>query len=502
MYNPAKIALFCLLFLVAFPGSIFGEIQISVSGPYSARVIAEKNYTGITLNILTHVCPNIGEPIDIHAREFEQLTGAKIDVTHVPWRQMFSEIMFGISTGEYDIVTPCSDRIPEIAAYVAPLPEKLLQSAQWQDILPYHKKIATYAGKIVQMTIDGDRHAMHYRYDVLQNPTIRAEYHKKFSKELTLPTTWKELNKLAAFLNGRVIDGKKMFGIVEITKKDDLLYSNFIKRVTSYAKHPEIKGGFYFDLKTMEPLINTPGWVEALRDFIAARQYYPPGGDNFGLVDVNASFAAGDAIFTDNWDDSFISAMEKTSPGYNNVYVTLSPGSEKVWNRKTSQWDHFHPANRVPFISMGWIAAVSAKSKNIDVAFDFLAYMSNPLNHRRDMLIGRFGINPFRKSDLDESFWIEQAGWKPEVARAYIDSLQVQMRAKTRVFDLRIPGNKDYMDTLQIAVSHALRGKISPQQALDIAAMQWKKITARYGIDSQRKYYADIVKMEDDESNN
>ena len=484
--------------LLLFTINVIGGTIPGINGPYSAEAIDKKDYKGVTLNILTHLSPNIGEPIDIHAKEFEKLTGAKINVTHVPWARLFPDIMRGLKIGKYDIITPCSDLIPDTAKYLAPLPKKLIESEQWKDIMPYHKKIATYGGKIVQMSLDGDRHIMQYRSDILSNPKIRAEYKKKHGTELNVPTTWKELNKIAEFLNGRIINGKKVYGMVEITNKDDLLYSNFIKRASAYAKHPKVKGGFFFDLKTMEPLINTPGWVEALKDFVAAQENYPPGGENFSLVDVNASFGRGDAVFTDNWDDSFISAMEQKSPAYNNVLMSMSPGSKKVWNRKTAQWDHFDPPNRVPFISMGWISGVSAKSKNIDIAFDFLGYFSNPVNHRKDLLIGRFGVNPFRISDLDLNFWIKKAGWKPEIAKSFVNSFKLQMVSPSRTFDLRIPGNGRYMKTLQVAVARSLKGLSTPQRALDIAAKRWKGITEDYGgIDKQRKFYADIVEMED-----
>lgn len=467
------------------------------NGPYSKEAIAQKNYTGVTLNVLTHEPPNIGEPMVIHAREFEALTGAKINITHVSWGEIYHEVVRGASSGKYDIVTPCSDIISDTAPFLAPLPHDLLESEQWQDTMEYHKKIATYDGAVLQMTIDGDRHALHYRRDILEDVEMGAAYRKKTGKELGVPSTWKELNEVASFLNEQVVKGEKIYGIVEITKKDDLLYSNFIKRASAYAKHPKVHGGFFFELETMEPLINTPGWVEALTDFVVAQAYYPPGGKSFGLVDVNRSFGAGEAVFTDNWDDSFISAMEKSSPAFNHVLVSLSPGAKEVWNRKTKQWDHFDPPNRVPFISMGWSSGVSAKSKNKSAAFDFLGYFSNPVNHRKDMTIGRFGVNPFRKSDLEVDFWVKEMGWNADVSDSYVKSFHQQMRAETRTFDLRIPGVGQYMKSLQVAVARALMGLSTPQEALDTAALQWRQITARHGVDAQREAYANIVEMED-----
>lgn len=499
IFTQTKHIIILALLSIAFsPASAFTNTPPGTNGPYSKEAISKKDYRGTTLHILTHVKPIIGEPVDNHAKNFEKLTGAKVILKHVPFGEIFPEMMYGFKTGIYDVVTPCSDLIPDIAKYLEPLPKELLESKQWLDTMPYHKSIASYDGKVMEVSIDGDRHAFHYRYDILENPEIRRDYKTQFGKELRVPETWKELNETAAFLNGKTINGKKIYGIVEITNKDDLLYANFIKRASAYAKHPDVKGGFYFDLKTMEPLINTPGWVEALNDFVASQQYYPPGGKNFGLADVNSSFGNGNAVFTDNWDDSFISAMEKTSPAYNKVLVGLSPGSEKVWNRDTGKWDHFNQPNRVPYIALGWISGVSAKSKNSKAAFDFLGYMSNPVNHRADLIVGRFGINPFRVSDLDLDFWVNQAGWNPRIAKSYIDSLDLQMKSKTRTFDLRIPGNGRYMSTLNVAITRALRGLDTPQQALDDAAKNWKEITEEWGgIDSQRKIYANIVQMED-----
>ena len=47
----------------------------------------------------------------------------------------------------------------------------------------------------------------------------------------------------------------------------------------------------------MKPLINTPGFVEALKDFVQMQQFYPPGGSNFTLTSAADSFAKDRIIF-------------------------------------------------------------------------------------------------------------------------------------------------------------------------------------------------------------
>jgi len=146
---------------------------------------------------------------------------------------------------------------------------------------------------------------------------------------------------------------------------------------------------------------------------------------------------------------------------------------------------------------MGWTSGIAANSKQKQAAFDFMAFFSNPVNHRNDLTIGRFGVNPFRKSDLDIEFWVNEVGWDKAVATSFVTTLQQQMNAPTRTFDLRIPGTGQYMRTLQVAVARALQGLSTPQDALDYAAEQWQRITIQHGISKQRKHYANIVKMED-----
>jgi multiple sugar transport system substrate-binding protein len=113
--------------------------------------------------------------------------------------------------------------------------------------------------------------------------------------------------------------------------------------------------------------------------------------------------------------------------------------------------------------------------------------------------VGRFGINPFRRSDLDERFWIERAGWDETVAESYISTLEQMYSNKSRVLDLRIHRGQEYVKILSIAVYRALTGRESPQAALDTAAERWRKLTRRVGVEKQREAYRHIVRFEDNE---
>jgi multiple sugar transport system substrate-binding protein len=468
--------------------------------PYSRESIARKDYRGVTLNVVTLEKPVLGEPTEVHAREFEALTGAKINITHVPFPQFYQQVLLGLRQKKYDVAFYGSMWIADVLAYLEPIPAKMLRSAQYRDVLPHYKSIASWGEVAVQVPIDGDRHYLQYRRDLLEDPAYGAEFRKLTGRTLGVPRTWPEVQEIARFFHGRkMADGRSIGGIAEVTVSDALLGNQFIKRAAPYAKHPAVKGGFYFDLETMQPLVNTPGWVAALQDFVAAQEFRPPGGRNMNFPEVIRSFGGGEAVFSDSWDDPFVQAMEPGNPLRDKVGAALSPGSRRVWNRVTGKWDDFPQVNYAPYVVYGWTSGVPKSTPHKDAAFDFLGYYANRENHESDLLIGRFGMNPFRKADLDVRFWTARAGWSEAVARSYVDTLERMARSRNRVLDLRIYRGQEYVQLLSVGVYRALTGRDTPQAALDAVAQRWRELNERIGVGRQREAYRHVVRFEDNE---
>ena len=468
--------------------------------PYSHEAIATRNYRGITLEVLTLDTPVLGEPVTLHATEFEKLTGAKVNVKRVPFPELYQETLLGLRQDKYDALTFGSMWVADVVPYLEPIPRAMLESPQYRDVLPHYKRVASWGDTAYMVPIDGDRHYLQYRRDLLENALNRAEFRKATGRELAVPKTWPELQEIARFFHGRKTkNGTVISGLAEVTVSDALLGNYFIKRAAPYAKHPRVKGGFYFDLKTMEPLVNTPGWVEALKDFVAAQDLYPKGGQTMSFFDTISTFGRGNVVFCDSWDDPFVEAMELGNPLRNNVGAALSPGSRKVWNRNTGKWDEFPGVSYAPYIVYGWTSGVAKSSKHKEAAFDLLGFHANRRNHRADLQIGRYGMNPFRRSDLDVRFWTEQARWHPSSARSYVDMLDAQAKSRNRVLDLRIIRGQEYVYLLSVGVYRAITGRDSPQAALDDVVVRWKELTQRVGVDRQREAYRHVVRFEDNE---
>lgn len=476
-------------------------IAEDIPGPCSFASIDAKDYSGRTLNIITHAIPVIGEPTALHAQQFQELTGATVNVVHVPFGDLFQRIMIPFQTGQaaYDVLFYASLWLGDFNPYLAEVPAAHQEVSGMQAVTPTYRGVATWNGKMLNYTMDGDRHYLKYRADVFENPEMQALFKARTGRELTVPATWEEYNEVAAVFNNMDWDGDGApnFGTAEVTKRDDLMFSAFISRAAPFAKHPEVGGGFFFDLQTMEPLINTPGWVRGLELFVAAQASMPPGGTSFGLGDEIFSFGGGQTLMSYSWDDAFIQAMQEDSAIRNKVAAAPLPGAREVWNRETGQWDTFDPPNTAPYVTWGWTSAVASGSQNQDLAFDYLCFFANEANTLADLQIGRFGVNPYREAHFDPAFYTTQLGWDADVAQTYTDTLRAIDAGQNQVFDLRVPGVGEFMSSLAAGVARAQSGEATAQEALDGVAAEWTAIVERIGVDRVREAYANVVALED-----
>ena len=482
--------------------SRFG-VEKDLPGTCSFTEMDKKDYSGTTLNIITHAVPVIGEPTALHAQQFEDLTGAKVNVVHVPFGDLFQRIMIPFQTKQnaYDVLFYGSLWSGDFQRFLAEVPESYRNSSGMADVTRNYIDVATWEDRMIQYPMDGDRHYLKYRLDIFNDASAQAKFMEQTGRALTIPETWEEYNEVAAVFSGWDWDGdgNPNYGSAEVVARDNLMFSAFISRVAPYAKHPTVKGGFFFDLETMEPQVNNPGWVKGLELFVDAKKTWAPGGSNYGLGDEIFSFGGGETLMSYSWDDAFIQAMQADSPVRNKVAAAPLPGAGQVWNRDTGSWDSFETPNRAPYITWGWTAAVSEMSKNKDAAFDYLCFFSNETNTQSDLQIGRFGVNPYRAAHFEKSLWVDEMGWDEAVADSYIETLSGMDTNTNRVFDLRVPGVGQFMTSMATGVAAAIAGQKTAQEAMDEVAAEWEQIVDRIGKDRVREAYSVVVALEDNE---
>jgi len=194
-----------------------------IPGDCSYEKMSKKNYKGKTLKINTHAIPVMGEPTALHAEQFEKLTGAKVEVTHTPAGDLYSKAMVPFQAGQapYDVVFGFSNFINDWKRYLAPVPKKYMNSPEMKDVTKSHMGVSSWDGTMYQYPVDGDRHYLKYRKDVIDNPEMQKKYKADTGNELRVPRTWKEYAQMAKYFNDWDWDGdgEKEYGSAEVMKK-------------------------------------------------------------------------------------------------------------------------------------------------------------------------------------------------------------------------------------------------------------------------------------------
>lgn len=246
----------------------------------------------------------------------------------------------------------------------------------------------------------------------------------------------------------------------------------------------------FFDPDTMAAQLSNPGWLRGLEEYIAASKVAPPNALNFSFGEVNAAFSGGQVAESIGWGDTGVIAADPTqSKVSGNVGSAVLPGSDEIWNYKTGQWDKFDHIVRSPFMAFGgWQAAVPSVSSKQEAAWNFIELLSSPEVSGKAAVTGGTGVNPYRISHTTNlELWSDL--FSEREAREYLGAQADSVTDDNVALDMRLPGYFSYTEVLEIELSRALSGDVTPQEALDEVVKQWDELTEEFGHDTQLAAY-------------
>jgi len=479
--------------------SIVGlSVLLSVLILTGGQALAEKRFEGVEITVFTQTPPFIAKPVQMFRADWERETGGKVRLITAPWAELYEKMYtsFALGARKYDIIIFPAAWLADFASngFLASLDTFIAadKKLEWFDILPvYRERISTYAGTIYAIPMDGDNHIFYYRRDAIDNPEYKARFEAKYGYELTPPKTWQEVKNIAEFFNGWDWDGdgRNEYGVVEAMRKGDQAYWTFFSRAAAYVSIPGQPGGLFFDPETMKPLINSPGHLQALKDWLEVKKFGVPGMINMDSGEIRTVYAVGEACMAIDWGD--IGVIADTSPESTvkgKVGYSILPGSKKVWDYKKNKWVEFPTINYAPYLAFGgWLGAIDAKSKNVKAAYDFLSFLGNPENGYISVTTPETGFNPYRKSHFEKlAGWYGYGFVHPE---DYLSAIEATIAHPNVQPDLRIPGTAQYFEALDAQLSLALAGAKTPEKALDDAVKEWERITEKLGKENQLKNY-------------
>ena len=464
-------------------------------------------FEGVSVNILTFTGPQIAEPLQRRAPDFEKLTGAKINVITVPFSDLYQKMLTDMATrtNSYHAFVFAPQWLADFATpgYLEALTSRVAadKALQWQDIAPFFRNFsAMYAGRNYTVPVDGDFQMVYYRTDLLAQAGLRP------------PETWDDYLKIAAALDKKDLngDGTPDFGSCIAKKRNAQSYWMVWSVAGGFLQSQGTKQGSFFDLDTMKPLVGSEAFAEALRVYVATGKYGPPDELNWDVGDSRSAFVTGRCALTVDWGDIGTLAIDpKTSKVIDKVGAVILPGSHRVLDRKTGKLvpcDRttcpygVNGVNHAPYAAFGgWSGGINAAAppRVKDAAYAFLSYMSQPAQSNVDVTIGITGFNPYRTSQFKSlDLWLK-AGMSRAAAQNYLGAIEASLNSPNMVLDLRIPQNQRYQQVvLDTAVAKLLARQTTIDQAVTEISDGWEAITNELGRDKQLKAYRETLNVQ------
>lgn len=461
-------------------------------------------FDGVTVNVITFTGPQIAEPMQRRAPDFEKLTGAHINVITVPFSDLYQKILTDWSTGTnsldagvfapqwmVDYVTP--GLMEDLSTRVsADSPLKL------DDIGAFFRDFSMkFAGKTYTITLDGDFQMVYYRTDV--------------AKELGLgaPQTWDDYIAFAKAANGKDMngDGKPDFGSCIAKKRNAQSYWMVTSVAGAFLQSKGTSQGAFFDVRDMKPLVNNEAFAAALAVYSETTKYAPPDEINLDVGDTRNLFTSGQCALTIDWGDIGTLAIDpEKSKVIDKVGAVILPGSATVLDRDTGKLvdctadicpHAIDGVNHAPFAAFGgWSGGINGKAdpKVKDAAYAFFSYMSAPEQSNVDVTIGITGFNPYRLSQFQSLDNWTKAGMSEAAAKDYLGAIEASLNSPNMVLDLRIPNNQKYQQiVLDTAIARMLAGEIDIPTTMKTIEDGWNEITDEVGRDKQLAAYKSTI---------
>mmetsp|Transcript_13961 Transcript_13961/g.42032 ORF Transcript_13961/g.42032 Transcript_13961/m.42032 type:complete len:818 (+) Transcript_13961:60-2513(+) len=452
-----------------------------------------------------------------HVEGFKEKTGIEVQVVAFPFGRLNSEIkndlllnspqfdgfMFAPAwITDYVLCDACPG--PNVLAPLTDL-VKADKPLDWFDVATFFRAFSSsYNSEIYAIPLDGDIHYFYYRKDVLE------------ANNLEVPRTWEEYLHACEVLAALPDkdwnnDGEQGFVSCIPKKNGDLGYWFVYDVAGAYIQSQGTKAGAFFDIDTMEPLVDNPAFRKALELYKATNEFGPVNELELGLGDTRTMMLEGRCVFSLDWGD--IPVLAKDTPVEDVIGTSIMPGTTEVLSAdrqslvpctvdtcphavKYSRPDGDILVNHAPYAAFGgWSGAVSGQksSEVIQMVYDFFSYVSQPSQSIPDVLAGDSGFQMYRYSQVNEQLWLD-AGFSAETIVELIDATQTTLASANLMIDLRVPGAPDYQGgVLDPAVFSWLDSSSTMEEVIADIRDGWNSITDSLGRRTQLQIYRQSI---------
>ncbi len=457
-------------------------LKASTEGPTDGSafraVEAAKKFAGANLNMTYEAGLQGLDPRNFSGPLWEQLTGIKSTVVELPSPDMYSKPIAEhiAQSGAYDILDLQPQWTPALAdgGVIAPLDDfiaKYMNTADLEDYHPLYKALPTYKGKIWGFFDDGDMFALYYRKDIFEDPKLNAAYEAKFNKKLEVPKTWEDYAQVAQFITDQM--APNVYGAGHFRKAGSPGNQfDFMQQFRS-------NGGSFFDDSMKASIANDIG-LKTLNNMIAANKASIPGNEELDAVSLWVAWLQGKVAMIYSWPPT-----GRMSAGYSQSDKAISfiPQSSVAGKVGYAIVPGGNPEH-----AFGFNKALAADSANLEAAYLFMQWACSPPVSLARCMLPYALRDPYRISHFKSDLYGQLFPSAPE----YLANLNAS--ANVGLLDPIMPGAQDYQLSLDRMCTSVWAGT-DPMEALKTASAEWDATTENLGVDAQKAFYVEFLKL-------
>jgi len=447
---------------------------------------AEKPYAGKELVVAVEAGV-MALPLREFVSAWEDTTGAKVRVVELSTAVVHSKLMMELKSesGVYDVINCKPMWMGDFAKYLLPLDiyieEVKTTDPDWYSgFLPIQEISNIWGDKILGVQTDGDVVSLYYRKDLFSYPEERATFQRRYGYELDVSLTghitWDQYLDIAEFFTrkpGEKLAGetlaKPFYGTAELGEKWALPWW-FLARYIAYSAPTS----YLFDPDSMEPLINSPAGVRAMRNFVDSIKFSPPGVLSYGYLEYTSEFLTGNLAMELMWPDlARWGSDPEQSKVMGKIGFALPPAAPSASGGVRLK----------SLMAPGHNTSIVATTENPEMAFDFIKGFTQPDVSLDTLLSPQGGYDPFRIEHIQSERLINTVVDGEKYLENHMKCLRIGWP------DLKITGAEEFYDKIAVNAGRALQGEISPEEAVNNIAEEWKQIVKRRGLEELRSQY-------------
>ncbi|GAK55106.1 sugar ABC transporter binding protein [Candidatus Vecturithrix granuli] len=378
-------------------------------------------------------------------REYGELKGIEVEIVEAPYSNLFEKEVLDMSqgTGLYDIILLDDPWFTQFAESnwltdLTPFFKAKGEAGLSDDFIPTSAAICHHPYKT------GTPYALPF-FGNAQMFFYRADLFTKYGMDRA-PKTWDE----ALDMMKKIMAGEKgVYGYVMRGEQGNPVVADFMPILWSF-------GADMFTEDKTQVTLNTPEALNTVKFFLQLRDVSPLGSESFDAQELATYMLQGKAAAMINWP-AFVPAFEdpKQSKVVGKVgYAPIPDGTAKG----SSEIGH-------------WIAAIPAKAKNKEAAFDFIHWATSA--EQQKAFAKALGTPPTRKSVFTDPELTSQPAFKhyPVLMEAIANSSPRP----------RIANWNEVENTFGIYLSTMVAKKITPEEALAKSQEEVEKLMKKAG---------------------